>query len=425
MKCISCGSIINDNDNVCPKCGTSNDNLSSNGGNTKKKKKKFIIFIILFIVFVLIGSLYLFVFNKKTSKDILIDGFKEATNKLFIQKDLKKQSFYGDLKVNLNSNESSLASYTEYLNNINFIVNEKIDTISNIFDCEFILKYNGQNTLGIGMYSRDKNIYLKLLGLYGKYIRLPISDEQYNTIFRIDENSKIIKDALDNAFISSIDDKYIKKSTKKIKINGDNTKVTVHKLALDKNNYKKFIAAFIKNLSTDKKFINLISEISQIDSSTFSDRINNINYDELNIEGSLELTILTSGILPKFKGIEFNILNADEKISISYYKINEKTSELLINYNDIKMKYIIKSKGINANKKTTFNVDSKSYKMKAVLNTRLSKIIKFENIDVNNSINLDDFIKNGYKDIDIYSNELISIIIDNVTTNNMEYEFDD
>ena len=86
MKCISCGSIINDNDNVCPKCGTSNDNLSSNGGNTKKKKKKFIIFIILFIVFVLIGILYLFVFNKKTSKDILIDGFKEATNKLFIQK---------------------------------------------------------------------------------------------------------------------------------------------------------------------------------------------------------------------------------------------------------------------------------------------------------------------------------------------------
>ena len=89
------------------------------------------------------------------------------------------------------------------------------------------------------------------------------------------------------------------------------------------------------------------------------------------------------------------------------------------------MKYIIKSKGINANNKTTFNVDSKSYKIKAVLNTRLSKIIKFENIDVNNSINLDDFIKNGYKDIDIYSNELISIIIDNVTTNNMEYEFDD
>lgn len=421
MKCNSCGSLIDDNTNICSKCGVSSDNISSDKDKIKKKKKKLLILIILFIVIGLILAMYLFVFNKKTSKVIIIDAFKEATNKLYFQKDLKKQSFYGDIKVNLNSNELSLNPYIEYLNNTNFIVNDKIDTISNIFDCEFILNYKEQTSLGIGMYSRDKNIYLKLLGLYDKYIKLPITDKQYNTIFKINENSKIIKNALDNAFVSSIDDKYIKKATKKIKINGKKTKVTAHKLILDKNNYKAFIVSFLKSLSSDKKFLNLVSKISQNDPTTCSNIINNINYDDINMEGALEFTILTSGFYPKFKGVEFNVLNDRQKISISYYKINRKKSEFTISYNDKKMRYIIDSKGINANKKTTFNADSKSYKMKVVLNTKMSKIIKFEDIDSNNSINLDEFIKFGYQDIDLYSNELMNFIINSTITNNLQY----
>ena len=60
--------------------------------------------------------------------------------------------------------------------------------------------------------------------------------------------------------------------------------------------------------------------------------------------------------------------------------------------------------------------------MNIELKTSLSKITKFEDIDINNSIMLEEFIKNGYKDINTKAMEIIYSTVENITTNNLEYE---
>lgn len=426
MKCKSCGQIIDDGA-ICPNCGIKNDNnLIKEEFNKKhnKKKKHFIIpiCITVFVLLIVLFCLYLFLINKKTSKEIFILGFKDTTSRVFLHNDIKKQSFSGDLKMNFNTDELNQTSFIDFLNQLNVQVNSKIDTISNISDIDLIINYNQIDPLGIGIYTRDNNIYLKLLGLYNKYIKIPISNEQYNLLYEINKNGKILKKSIDNAFISALDDKYISNSIKKIKIDGKNIKVTAHNLSLDNTNYKEFVKNFIKELSSDKEFINLISKISQVEASNINEIINDINYDEISIDGSLNCTILTSGIIPKYKGIELNMSNDLEKFSLSYYKINDEKSELNVKYNDNNWKYLINSKGINVNKKTTINADLGSYKMNIELKTSLSKITKFEDIDINNSIMLEEFIKNGYKDINTKAMEIIYSTVENITTNNLEYE---
>ena len=383
------------------------DNKETSDHKNKKKKSKGII-VILTVFVVVIGALIaLYLLTRKSAKDIFVNGFKKATNEVFNSEYLKKKSSNQTIKFNISG--SGLDDSADVYNKM--VVNNKmsIDTSNSKLDEELSLSYDGSNILGMGIYARDNNIYLGFNDIYDRYVKLPVTEKMNIELFK--GNNKVIKSAIDEAFIKSFDDKYFTKSKKKVDIDDKKVSVDAYTLTIDNNNIKDIMKSFIESLVNNKEFMSMLSKNYNIDINEIKNSINEIDYSELAIDSPITITIYTKGFNYSFVGIEFAV---DNSASLKVLKKDNNNLVATLESGGIAIDATINKKE-SGNKSTI----TTSLNMMGLMNLSMiidsieQKNVEFKTIDNKDIIEYEDFIKNDINDVvnNISKNEkLIELI---------------
>ena len=379
-------SVVNNNDN--------NDNFTS---GKKKKSKKTIIIILVILLAIIIGVfVFLFVFNKKSAKDIFVDSFEKFTSQTLNSDYKKKQSLNQNIKFKISGTGTNDAM--AILNDISMKNNLAIDTTAKKMDEEITLNYEGSDVLSMGIYLRDNNMYIGLNGLYDKYIEIPMTETQSIDMSKID--NKVMEEALNEAFEKSLDEKYFTKSTKEISIDGDTKKVNAYTLKIDKNNIKEIAKNFIDSLANNKEFMKMIYSAFGMDSDEFKQSINEIDYSQLVVDSPTSITIYTKGITNSYVGIEFSVENKENSTSIQILNVDDNNTKVILKMGTIALEATINKKG-NSNKNTvTASLDLMGLmKLSMVVDTVESENVEFKDINKNSVVDYDEFETNGINDV--------------------------
>ena len=424
MKCVVCGNEFNENNKFCPNCGAqvessnndinlnnnvvmtdntiNNQNIGSNGNNDiknsnsrKKSKVPFIIVGIIILLAIVSVLLYLFVFNKKSSKEIFVDGFKNVTKELFNDTGASKESVKNKLSFDFSAPGLGMDQMLNLYNNIILSNNLGIDTDLKKIDEEITLNYKGKDIVALGIYGRDNNMYLGLNGIYDKYVKLPITETDYNKLFSKKIDYSILKNALDEAFENSLDSNYFTKSRRNVSSNGKTRKYNAYTLTIDNNNIKEITKNFINSLINNEEFISYISKNFDIDKSTINSYINEIDYNDITIDTPIMITVFTSGLRESYKGIELSINSSGYNMAIRYIELNDNNAEITLDAGITSLSLKITSTGNDNNKKTTYTVDLGTIKCAVTDEQVISDKVEFKDIDASNVISYEEFMNNS------------------------------
>ena len=436
MKCVVCGNEIKDGTSFCANCGTSvqndnnvevskidtntkvgigpsimpidssninNQNIANSGitGNISNDKKKgnklplILIGIILFLAIV-IGALYLFIFNKKTSKEIFVDGFKNVTRELFKDEDIKKKSIKNTISYNIDASGMGMDEIVKIYNNLKLSNNMQFDTDLKKMDEEITFNYKDTDLFGFGIYGRDNSMYIGLSGLYDKYIKLPITEEQYGKLFnKSTKGSGALKRALDEAFEKTLDSKYFTKSKRNVDVAGKIKKYNAYTLTISNDNVKDIIKNFINNLISNEEFVSYMTSNYGIDKATLNEYVSEIDYSSIKMDNEIMVTIFTSGIGESYKGIELSTKVEGQEIALRYVKVDNNNAELILDMGITSFKVSINKTGDDNNTKTTITADLGVIKMSMIDDMVTSDKVEFKDIDTSKVIEYDYFVEHS------------------------------
>ena len=408
---------------------TNNSNNSDNKGKKKRSKTPLIIISCVVLLGIIACLLYLFVFNKKSSKQVFIDGFKSATSKLLKEDNSSKKSMKNNMSFNIQASGTGIDNMLDIYNNIKISSDIEIDTTTKKLDEELLINYKGNDLLGLGIYGRDDAVYLALTGMYDKYIKLPITSEQYNYLFSSTKNTRLLKESLDSAFEKSIDDKYFTKSNKSIDVNGKNKKYNAYTLTITNDNIKDIVKNFVNALLSNDEIISILSTNLQVDKSMVKGLASTIDYSSINLTSPIEITIYTSGLKEEYKGIELKTSVENNQYALRYIDYDDNNSELVFDVGITSIKFTINAIGSDNNKKTTISTDLGIMKADLVCDTILSDTVKFKDIDTTNVVEYEQFINNSDDILNnaLENNKALTDFITeisgkmNVSNNNLDY----
>lgn len=397
----------------------SNNPMNTNETPSSKKKKSkalIIIIIIIFIVAILAALAWLF-FNKKTkAKTVFVDGFKNVSEKLFLTTDNYK-SMNSSLKFNFDVDDSSSEGIINTLNNLSLDFSLNYDDKNQTLDSFIKANYEGNQALDIDLYGSNNSLYLYLDGLYDKYIKLPITEEEYTKMFKQDmSNNKALKSGLDKAFESALKDEYLSKQSETIKINGVDTKVNVNKLSFTDKTFEQFALDFTKALREDEEFLKAAaamfdSDVEAIKSSLSID--SSTDFDEDTI---IEFIIYTKGASNSFVGVAMNVIEEDEKVSLSVLKIDENNYELSMTQGSTTIGGKLNIVKSGETQKATFTMTVGSNTIGFTMDTTYSKEAKIDTKDVSNAVSFEEFSQNGAIDVqnNMMQNETLVKLIQDI-----------
>ena len=456
MKCVVCGNEINNGASFCTNCGTSvqnnnevvlntdtntsvgvgpgvmpidssninsqnianNNNINTNNTNNnvnanndysnKKKGSKlpFIIIGIVLVIGIIVGALYLFIFNRKSSKSIFVDGFKNVTSELFKDEDVKKRSIKNTISYNIDASGMGMDEMVSIYNNLKLSNNIQIDTDLKKIDEEIAFNYKDTDLFNFGIYGRDNAVYLGLTGLYDKYIKLPITEEQYGKLFsKNTKDSNNLKIALDSAFEKSLDSKYFTKSKRNVDVSGKTKKYNAYTLTISNDNVKEITKNFINNLIGNEEFLSYMASTYGIDKNTINKYVSEINYSSIKMDNEIMITIFTSGISESYKGIELSTKVEGQEIALRYVKVDNNNAEITLDMGITSFKVSINKTGNDNNTKTTITADLGVIKMSMIDDMVTSDKVEFKDIDSGKIIEYDEFAN--------HSDEILSSIENN------------
>lgn len=405
------------------------NNSSDNRVVKKRSKTPLIIFACIILLGIIACLLYLFVFNKKSSKQVFIDGFKSATSKLLKEDNSSKKSIKNNMSFNIQASGTGIDNMLDIYNNIKISSDIEIDTTTKKLDEEFLINYKGNDLLGLGIYGRDDSVFLALTGMYDKYIKLPITSEQYNYLFSSTKNAGLLKESLDSAFEKSIDDKYFTKSNKSIDVNGKNKKYNAYTLTITNDNIKDIVRNFVNTLLSNDEIVSILSTNLQVDKSMVKGLASTIDYSNINLTSPIEITIYTSGLKEEYKGIELKTSVENNQYALRYIDYDDNNSELVFDAGITSIKFTINALGSDNNKKTTISTDLGIMKADLVCDTILSETVKFKDIDTTNVVEYEQFINNSSDILDnaLESNKALTDFITeisgktDISNNNLDY----
>lgn len=384
--------------------------------NVKKPKKKGLIFVIIAVLLVIA---FILVYCLVISKPQFI--FSRAINNIFKYKD----ESYDSIKINSNMNVSVKAEDTSIQQQLNEIekYNLKLGTQLDIEKEQEIidlgLEYDNSPVIDAQIYYDGEELYTFFEGLFDKYIKLEMNEEQKESLQSIFETSNKdvdtkFFDALKNELKSEIKERGTYEREKiTVEISGQEQKVIKNTYSLNSKDIYKIMENIVRNLGENDK---LIENIEQSKRSEFKDEMNQIadSIEETNVDEDLDfdISILTKGILNKTVGVEIEVYSKDDKSTVLIDVLNE--DENIYSFN-IKVKADgVTEEVLNGNVEIKKDKDSKNEQAGKVIITvevpetaeatlTIDYIVEFnkgiDNIDVSNNINMSDITEQDIQGI--------------------------
>lgn len=368
----------------------------------KKKSKATTLFLVLVLVILVLAGVFFYFYKLTAPKQI----FNKAIDKVFTMnnekiKEFKTADMTVDFDMLIQSEQLEGNPIVEFLNNLSFNLNTKVDTTNKKSIISFDTTYRDSELLKGSVYTKDSDAYVYLDNVYDKYIHTTF--DETSTAYEVNDTTKEIKivmEELQNELKNTLDSKYLTREIKKY--NGEY--VTIATLKFDKKSNEEYFDKLISSLSNNDKFFTNLSAVTGEDTLTLKQNLKDTltGEEELSETYNLEISIYTNLLNGKIVRVELNEKDKDDfsielDINESYefkIKINEQsyTAKLNIMKDDLDV-YVL-------NIKNDQTMDSVEFTLKF----KLEYDKEIADIDVTNSVNLEEIPEEEF--ISIYENIL-------------------
>ena len=373
-----------------------------------KPKKKFPVALLIVIIVLVLGiggGVVWYIMSsspKAVFKNVISSTFKEINNaideydKVSEQFDYKDQALLLKGKVKVSSslfNEGDFKKLGINPEDYTFGVNVGLDPKNQKMLAGASIE-GSKSTIAADAYYEDKKLYV-ISELLDNPIYIDLKDtdtseieasfeeledaldeltKQLDELNISTEDVKYISTALEKAFIDSLDDKKMTKSSGTYEVNGKSVKATKISYEFDRENIKRTVKAICESLANDDKFIKILADMTNVDKSDIKDALSEIkdSANEVDIDKPIYINVYIKGLTNELVGIEFE---QNDKKYLTYYE-NGKDGELTIKIDD-ENKVVV---NITEEKETTTVVgkmNGKEY-VKLEINTKDEDAIDFK-----------------------------------------------
>lgn len=285
---------------------------------------KYFLFIGIPVIIVLgVLGAYYYATNPLTVLTKTINTTYEKINQMIKENEkTDKININGNLTFNTNANLLEYESLKDYTYNFNL----GIDSSQKILKLGLGMNDQNQNIIDASLYQIEKKQYLESKKIYPNLLELPevetLTDfESFNQNNYSSKDIKIILKKLKEALISTLDEKYISREKKDIKIQNNTIKATKITYLLNKENQERTIHLLKDKILNDGE---LVEKISKFLNKTIEETKKEIqtNLDNFKYEEDIEINLYTESL--KQNVVKIEIESSTEKIlTIENYKNNQ------------------------------------------------------------------------------------------------------
>ena len=339
--------------------------------------------------------------NPKQTIMNIIDSDIHSINNLIESDKNNKYKINGLIKLDatLPDTYEDLATI---IRNIDLQFSSEVDLENKLGNIQLNTKYKDKKLLDITSIYENNTLYILLNDLYNKYIKISLNDiNNKNNNTKIPEFNIEIKDikVLYNSYY-----KALKEALSKLEYATENTKILIDGKELNvKNNYtvlkgnatKKFIETFLNILSNDIDFNNVLKKLKI--ENAFKELIGSLNEQILN--NTIKINFYTKGIIKQeliSEKFEFIVDNKTTEFKLD--RINNDEKIIIIKSNDVDINIKIKKTNSVLNLNVIANILKTEIKFD--FNANYEKINNITNIDVSNSININEITEETIKEIE-------------------------
>ncbi len=298
--------------------------------NVKKPKKKGlivggIIAAVIVIAFILVYFLVLakpqFIFNRAIDKLFKI----ESTDYDSIKLDSK-------VRVSIESEDSSMQQQLEEIEKYSLKLGSQMDFENKQEIVDLGLEYDNNQVVDAQVYYNDGEMYTYLDGLFDKYIKLDVDEEQkeqieaiFDTVSSEDKikNNKTVTKIIKNELKAQIKEegKFEKEKTT-IDVGEKEKRVTKTTLTLSQKGLYNIISNMCLNLAKNDKFLDCFEKSPKDGLKEIAEEIKSLETDSKN---KIKISLYTKGLLDNLLALDVEIYSADESqtITISVVKENK------------------------------------------------------------------------------------------------------
>jgi len=285
---------------------------------------KYFLFIGIPVIIVLgVLGAYYYATNPLTVLTKTINTTYEKINQMIKENEkTDKININGNLTFNTNANLLEYESLKDYTYNFNL----GIDSTQKILKLGLGMYDQNQNIIDASLYQIEKKQYLESKKIYPNLLELPEVEtftdfESFNQNNYSSEDIKIILKKLKDALISTLDEKYISREKKDIKIQNNTIKATKITYLLNKENQERTTHLLKDKILNDGE---LVEKISKFLNKTIEETKKEIqtNLDNFKYEEDIEINLYTESL--KQNVVKIEIESSTEKIlTIENYKNNQ------------------------------------------------------------------------------------------------------
>lgn len=298
--------------------------------NAKKPKKKGLIIggIIAAVVIIALVLVYFLVLAKP---QYIFNG---AIDKLFKMESKSYDSIRVDskMKVSVEAEDESIQEQLSEIEKYAFKAGTQIDFEQKKEIVNLGLEYDNDSVVDAQVYYNNGDMYTYFEGLFDKYIKLDMDEEQKEALESIFETAeseeqienskkamKIVKDEL-KAQIKENGEFEKEKTT--IDIGDKEKKVTKTTLTLSEKELYNVISNMCSNLAENDEFLDCFKESPKDGLEEVANEIKDLDADSKN---NVKISIYTKGLLNKIVGLDVSIYSEENKqtITLSFVKEDE------------------------------------------------------------------------------------------------------
>lgn len=313
--------------------------------NDKKPKNKKLILGIIMLALVIIALISVYLVNSSKPENI----YYSTIDKVLRTKKSESNSIKFDSKTRITAEaDDNTNEELDKLADCVFMFGVQTDAENKKEIVNLALEYQNNSELSAQLYYDDA-IYAYFDGIFDKYIKIELEDEQKEDLKTLLKSAKPVneQEKLDKAIkelkkeikkqISEIEDFKQEKTT--IKINGEEQKVKKISIKLTDEQIYNMLANIYTDLSENSKYLECFDESQKSSLKEIADSIKKI---ETTGENTIKISLYTKGLFNKLIGTNIEIYSAAEKqtVMITILKKDKNTYKY-----DISMKMM----GVKAN----------------------------------------------------------------------------
>lgn len=296
--------------------------------NVKKPKKKGLIIggIIAAVVIIALVLVYFLVFAKPQYI------FNSAIDRIFKTESKKCDSIKVETKIaaSIETEDSSMQEQLEEVQKYALKLGTQMDFEKKQEIVDLGLEYDKEAVADARVYYNDEEIYAYFEGLFDKYIKVDMDEEQKEAIEAIfdtatseeqSKNSKkamkIVRDEL-KAQIKEYGEFEKEKAT--IDVGDKEKRVTKTTLTLSEKDLCKVVSSMCSNLADNDKFLDCFEKSPKDALKEMAEKIKDVDADS---KSNIKISIYTKGLLNNLVAVDVEVYSAEEEQTVTISVVKE------------------------------------------------------------------------------------------------------